>query len=96
MYTEEVNKVAISSDDDKGLQTFNRNEPYLYGTPACIVCKSESLMVFEAKQKLKIIEEKFETQSNECESEMYAKEKKNMKCFQKILKRDAKKKCESI
>ena len=53
-------------------------------------------MVFEAKQKLKIIEEKFETQSNECESEMYAKEKKNMKFFQKILKRDAKKKCESI
>ena len=28
VYTEEVNKIALSSDDDKGLQTFNRVTTY--------------------------------------------------------------------
>ena len=30
LYTEEVNKVALSSDDDKGLQTFNKIQQYPY------------------------------------------------------------------
>ena len=34
VYTEEVNKIALSSDDDKRLQTFNRVTTYPYGTPA--------------------------------------------------------------
>ena len=32
MYTEEVNKIALSSDDDKRLQTFDRITTYPYGT----------------------------------------------------------------
>ena len=32
MYTEEVNKIALSSDDDKRLQTFDEIETYPYGT----------------------------------------------------------------
>ena len=32
MYTEEVNKMALSSDDDTRLQTFDRVTTYLYGT----------------------------------------------------------------
>ena len=32
VYTEEVNKVPLSSDDDKRLQTFNRVTTYPYGT----------------------------------------------------------------
>ena len=42
VYTEEVNKIAISSNDDKRLQTFDRVTAYPYGTNAK-VCESEML-----------------------------------------------------
>ena len=45
VYTEEVNKIALSSDDDKRLQTFNRVTTYPYGTNVFKVCKSEMLAV---------------------------------------------------
>ena len=45
VYTEEVNKIALSSDDDKRLQTFDRIEIYPYGTNAFKVCKSEMMTV---------------------------------------------------
>ena len=41
VYTEEVNKIAISSNDDKRLQTFNRVTTYPYGTNTFKVCESE-------------------------------------------------------
>ena len=45
VYTEEVNKIALSSNDDKRLQTFHRIETYPYGTNAFKVCECEMLMV---------------------------------------------------
>ena len=45
MYTEEVNKIALSSNDDKRLQTFDVIETYLYGTDAFKVCKHEMMTV---------------------------------------------------
>ena len=60
MYIEEVNKVALSSDDDKTLQTFDRIARYPYGTSPFIVCESERLMVFKVKEKLEMLEEKRE------------------------------------
>ena len=45
VYTEEVNKIALSSNDDKRLQTFDRIETYPYGTYAFKVCKSEMMIV---------------------------------------------------
>ena len=42
-YTEEVNKIALSSNDDKRLQTFDRVTTYPYGTNAFKVCESEML-----------------------------------------------------
>ena len=45
VYTEEVNKVAISNNDDKRIQTSNGIETYPYGTNAFKVCESEMLMV---------------------------------------------------
>ena len=45
VYTEEVNKIALSSDDDKRLQTFNRVTTYPYGTPAVKVCENEMMFV---------------------------------------------------
>ena len=45
VYTEEVNKIALSSNDDKRLQTFDGITTYPYGTNALKVCESEMLMV---------------------------------------------------
>ena len=45
MYTEEVNKIALCSDDDKRLQTFDGIEIYPYGTNAFRVCKSEVMVL---------------------------------------------------
>ena len=45
VYTEEVNKIALSSNDDKRLQTSYRIKTYLYGTNTSKVCESETLMV---------------------------------------------------
>ena len=43
VYTEEVNKIALSSNDDKRLQTFDIITSYPYGTSAGKVCKTELL-----------------------------------------------------
>ena len=45
VYTEEVNKIALSSNDDKRLQTFNRVTTYPYGTNVFKVCESEMMTV---------------------------------------------------
>ena len=45
VYTEESNKIALSSDDDKRLQTFDGIETYPYGTNAFKVCESEMMVV---------------------------------------------------
>ena len=45
VYTEEVNKIALSNNDDKRLQTFDGITTYPYGTNAFKVCESEMLMV---------------------------------------------------
>ena len=43
LYTEEVNKIAPSSNGDKRLQTFDRIATYPHGTNAFKVCESEML-----------------------------------------------------
>ena len=68
VYTEEINKIALSSNDDKRLQLFDKITKYPFGTNANIVCESEMLRVLEAKSQLKML-------SKECESETYVKEK---------------------
>ena len=42
-YTEQINKIALSSNDDKRLQTFGKITTYSYGTNAFKVCESEML-----------------------------------------------------
>ena len=44
MYTEEVNKIALSSNDDKRIQTFDRVTTYPYGTNVFKVCENEMLL----------------------------------------------------
>ena len=43
VYIEEINKIALSSNDDKRLQTFDKIATYPYGTNAFKVCESEML-----------------------------------------------------
>ena len=43
VYTEEINKIALSSNDDKRLQNYGRITSYPYGTSAEKVCKTEML-----------------------------------------------------
>ena len=43
VYKEKINKIALSSNDDKRLQTFNKVTNYPYGTKAFKVCESEML-----------------------------------------------------
>ena len=45
VYTEEVNKIALNSNDDKRLQTFDRVTTYPCGTNAFKVCESEMMIV---------------------------------------------------
>ena len=45
VYTEEVNKIALSSDDDKRLQTFDGTETYPCRTNAFKLCESEMMVV---------------------------------------------------
>ena len=51
VYTEEVNKTAISSNDDKRIQTFDRATTHLYGTNVLKVCENKMLL----KKKVMII-----------------------------------------
>ena len=43
VYTEEINKIALNSNDDKRLQTSDRIKTYPYGTNAFKLCESEIL-----------------------------------------------------
>ena len=44
MYTEEVNKIALTSNDNKRIQTFDRVTTYPYGTNVFKVCENEMLL----------------------------------------------------
>ena len=43
VYTKQINKIALSSNNDNRLQTFDKIATYLYRTNAFNVCESEML-----------------------------------------------------
>ena len=43
VYTEQINKIALSSNDDKRFQKFDKITKYPFGTNAFKVCESEIL-----------------------------------------------------
>ena len=43
VYTEEVNKIALSSNDDKRIQTYDKVTTFPYGTNVFKVCQNEML-----------------------------------------------------
>ena len=64
VFTEEINKVALSSNDNKRIQTFDKAITFPQETPTVKVCENEILSVLKAKETLKIL-------STECENELY-------------------------
>ena len=64
MYTEKINKVALSSNDNKRIQTFDRATTFPQETPAVKVCENEMLGVCKAKETSKML-------SKECENDLY-------------------------
>ena len=44
VYREKVNKIALSSNDDKRIQTFDKVMTYPYGSNAFMVCENEMLL----------------------------------------------------
>ena len=54
MHTEEVNKIALSSNDDKRIQTFDKVTTYPYGTNAFMVCENEMLLKKLIKKKINV------------------------------------------
>ena len=49
VFAEEINKITISPNDDKRLQTFNRITRYPIGTNAFKICESEMLARIKGK-----------------------------------------------
>ena len=47
IYTEQISKIALSSNNDKRLQTFNKITSYPYGTNVSKVCESEMLSKYK-------------------------------------------------
>ena len=65
MYTEKINKVALSSNDNKRIQTFDIAATFPQETSTVKVCENEMLSVLKAKETFKML-------SKECENELYA------------------------
>ena len=47
VYTEQINEIALSSNDDKRLQTFDKIATYPYGTKASEVCEINMLSKYK-------------------------------------------------
>ena len=48
VYTEDINKIALSSNDDKKFQTLDRITSYPYGTSVGKLCKTEMLSKYKS------------------------------------------------
>ena len=72
VYTEEVNKIALSSNDDKRVQTFDKVTIYPYVTNAFMVCENEMLSknTFSDKvnSELQVLRKKSQELRNEAQS----------------------------
>ena len=53
VYTEEINKIALSSNDDKRIQTFDRVTTFPYGINVLKICENEVRYKLQRKKKVK-------------------------------------------
>ena len=82
VYTEEVNKIALSSNDDKRIQTFDKVTTYSYGTKVFMVCRNEMIL------KNKFIDSK--SQSIRDKSEVLKKESQALRNNSLLLRNELK------
>ena len=64
MYTEKINQVALSSNDNKRIQTFYKVTTFPHRASDFKVCEEEMLSARKEKETLKIL-------AKECENELY-------------------------
>ena len=67
VYTEEVNKIVLSSNDDKRIQTFDRITTYPYGTNSFKVCENEMRYVI-LKNKSQVLRSESQTLVSESQA----------------------------
>ena len=60
VFTEEINKIALNSTDDKRIQTFDGIITYPHGASVFKVCENEMITVRNAKETLRKINEESE------------------------------------
>ena len=66
VYTEEVNKIALSSNDDKRIQKYDKVTTYQYGTNVFKICENEMRYVILKKFILKLLMHVKEKTGNKC------------------------------
>ena len=64
MYTEKINQVTLSSNDNKRIQTFYKATTFPHRASDFKVCEEEMLSARKEKETLKIL-------TKECENELY-------------------------
>ena len=69
VYTEEVNKIALSSNDDKRIQTFDRVTTFPYGINVLKICENEMRNKLQRKKKLNNESQILRDKSKELRSE---------------------------
>ena len=84
MYTEEINKVALSSDYNKRIQTFDNVTTFPQEILAVKVCEGEMLSVLKAKETFKML-------SKECQNQLYVTCNKFLNYVKKKYSREIKK-----
>ena len=66
IYTEEINKIAISSNDDKRIQTYDKITTYPYGTSVFRICEVEIKALLKKRKKWIIIISEKKSKRNFC------------------------------
>ena len=51
IYTEEINKIAISSNNDKRIQTYDKITTYPYGASVFRICEAEIKTLLKKRKK---------------------------------------------
>ena len=69
VYTEEINKIALSSNDDKRIQTFDRVTTFPYGINVLKMCENEMLSRNKFSDKLNSESQVLRNKSQELRNE---------------------------
>ena len=84
VYTEEANKIALSSNDDKRIRAFDKVTTYPYGTNVFMLCENEMLLKSKFSDKLNS-----ESQSLINESQVLRSEAQSLRNKSQVLRSKA-------